>query len=235
MGYLRLRQSADCRATLEDIRAGGWKTANSRGGFEAWEELKGALLIQMTGDAVSRGRLLDGRRLGGATRHGKGTARMETAARRRRQGARDLALDRDALALVVGMRRQRRGKQRLGIRMQRLVAQLERVGQFDDLPAIHHRDAPADMSDRRKIMADEQIADVEFRLQFFQLIDDLRADRNVERRDRLVEHDQPRFGDERARDRDALALPAGKLMGKQPRDLGAQTDEVEHFGDPLLL
>src|SRR5262249_13994927 len=84
--------------------------------------------IQMTSDAVSRRRLLDGRRLGGATGHGKRTARVETAAGRRRQGARHLALDRDALALVVGMRRQGGGKQRLGIGMQRLVAQLERVG-----------------------------------------------------------------------------------------------------------
>src|ERR1043166_8634553 len=109
----------------------------------------------MTGNTVSRRRLLDGRRLGGATRHGKGAARMETAAWRRRQGARDLALDRDALALVVGMRWQRRGKQRLGIGMQRLVAKFERVGQFDDLSEVHDRDAAGDMSHGPEVVAGE--------------------------------------------------------------------------------
>src|SRR6516164_3130266 len=65
--------------------------------------------IQMTGNLVSCRRLLDERRLGGATGHRKGTARVETAAGRRRQGAGDLAFDRDALPLVVGMGRQGRG------------------------------------------------------------------------------------------------------------------------------
>src|SRR6516225_1570232 len=65
--------------------------------------------IQMTGNLVPCRRLLDERRLGGATGHRKGTARVETAAGRRRQGARDLAFDRDALPLVVGMGRQGRG------------------------------------------------------------------------------------------------------------------------------
>src|SRR5215831_17769805 len=91
--------------------------------FRCWQSGMRAS-IQMTGDAVSRRSLLDGRHLGRATRHGEGTARMETAAGRRRQGARHLTLDRDTLALVVGMRRQGGGKQRLGIGMQRFVAQL---------------------------------------------------------------------------------------------------------------
>src|SRR5262249_43136081 len=65
--------------------------------------------IQMTGNLVSCRRRLDERRLGDATGHRKGTARVETAAGRRRQGARDLAFDRDALPLVVGMGRQGRG------------------------------------------------------------------------------------------------------------------------------
>ena len=45
-----------------------------------------------------------------------------------------------------------------------------------------------------------------------QQVQDLRLDRDVERRDRLVADDQARLDGERARDADALALPAGELV-----------------------
>ena len=61
-------------------------------------------------------------------------------------------------------------------------------------------------------MADEQIGQVAPHLQVAQQIDDLRLHRAVERRGRLVEHDD--FGIERqsAGDGDALALAAGKFV-----------------------
>ena len=43
-------------------------------------------------------------------------------------------------------------------------------------------------------------------------VEDLRADRDVERRDRLVEDDQRRLDDQRAGDGDALALAAGEFV-----------------------
>ena len=61
--------------------------------------------------------------------------------------------------LVVGVRRQRRGKQRLGIRVQRMRAELEAVGELDELAEIHDRDAVADMRHGGQIVADEQVAD----------------------------------------------------------------------------
>ena len=57
----------------------------------------------------------------------------------------------------------------------------------------------------------------EARLHVLQQIEDLRADRNVERRDRLVADDEFRIEHQRPRDADALALPAGEFM-RQPTD-----------------
>ena len=49
-------------------------------------------------------------------------------------------------------------------------------------------------------------------LQVLQQVDDLRLDRDVERGDRLVEHQEARGHGQRARDSDPLALAAGELV-----------------------
>jgi hypothetical protein len=73
-------------------------------------------------------------------------------------------------------------------------------------------DAVADMGDDGEIMGDEQVRKTVLALQVDQQVDDLRLDRDVERRDRLVAHDQARPERQRACDADALPLPAGELM-----------------------
>lgn len=62
-------------------------------------------------------------------------------------------------------------------------------------------------------MADEQISQPVALLQRFQQRQDLRLHRFIQRRGRLVEDQQLRLQDQRARDGDTLALPAGKLGG----------------------
>ena len=64
-----------------------------------------------------------------------------------------------------------------------------------------------------QIVRDQQEAQLLSCLEILEEIHDLRADRHVEGRDRLVEDDQLRLGCERARERDALALPAAELVG----------------------
>ena len=66
-------------------------------------------------------------------------------------------------------------------------------------------------------------------LQVLQQIDDLRLDRDVERRDRLVAHDQLRLDRERARDADALALAAGEFVRIAAHVVGLQADRLEQF------
>ena len=61
-------------------------------------------------------------------------------------------------------------------------------------------------------MRDEDIRQAEFLLEILHQIHDLRLNRDVEGADRLVGDHDLRVGGERARDADALALSAGKLV-----------------------
>ena len=63
-----------------------------------------------------------------------------------------------------------------------------------------------------EIMGDEDIGELEPLLQIGEEIDDLRLDRDVERRDRLVGDDQLGLERDGARDADALALAAGEFV-----------------------
>src|SRR5262249_61183815 len=63
-----------------------------------------------------------------------------------------------------------------------------------------------------QIVRDQDQRQVELALQLHQQVDDLRLDRNIESRDRLVAHDEFWVEDHRACDADALALPARGLM-----------------------
>ena len=70
----------------------------------------------------------------------------------------------------------------------------------------------ASARDDAQIVADEEIGEAVPLLQIAQQIDDLRLHRHVERRGRLVEHDEFRLEHHRAGDRDALALAAGEFV-----------------------
>ena len=125
-------------------------------------------------------------------------------------------------------------KQRLRIRVQRMRAELGGLGDLDELTEIHHRDAVTDMRHGGEIVADEQVADAKRRLQMLQLVHDLRADRHVERRDRLVQHDQPRVGHQRTGDGDALALAAAEFVREELCHVGLQADQLQHLGHALV-
>ena len=71
-------------------------------------------------------------------------------------------------------------------------------------------------------------------LEVLEQVEDLRLDADVERRHRLVADDQARVEDERAGDRDALALAAGELVGLalgRPRRVDA--DLLQRLVDDL--
>lgn len=65
-----------------------------------------------------------------------------------------------------------------------------------------------------EVMADEQIADSKGVLEMLELVHDLRPDRDVECRDRLVEHDKPWVCCQGSGDRDPLPLSAAELVRK---------------------
>jgi hypothetical protein len=63
-----------------------------------------------------------------------------------------------------------------------------------------------------QVVRDEDVGQVALVTQPRKEVDNLRLDRDIERRGRLVEHDQFRFEHDGARDGDALALTAGELV-----------------------
>src|SRR6266568_2391476 len=82
-------------------------------------------------------------------------------------------------------------------------------------------------------MCDEEVGQAEVSLQRLEQVDDLRADGNVERGDRLVE--QHHLGVERecAREADALALAARELVREAVGMLWAETNGAQQFVDAL--
>ena len=65
-------------------------------------------------------------------------------------------------------------------------------------------------------------------------VEDLRLDRDVERRHRLVADDQLGLGDQRPGDADALRLPARELVRIAVDHLGQQPDRLHHLDAPAL-
>src|SRR5439155_6330732 len=102
-------------------------------------------------------------------------------------------------------------EQRLRVRVQRGVVERLAVGDLDDLAEVHDGHAVGDVAHDRKVVGDEQVRETKLRLEIFQQVDDLRLDRDVEGRDRLVADDERGLDGERARDAHALTLSAGEL------------------------
>ena len=111
-----------------------------------------------------------------------------------------------------------------GLREERVARPL-----LDDPAEVHDGDRVGHVADDREVVRDEEVGQVEPVLQVAQQVEDLRLDRDVDGRDRLVEHDELRVERERARDADALALAAGELARIGARVLRAQADELEQL------
>ena len=94
--------------------------------------------------------------------------------------------------------------------------------------------AVGDVLHDREIVRDEDVGEAEPRLQLLQEVEDLRPDRHVERRHRLVADDELRLDRKRPGDADALALPAGELVRVAPGVERLEPDHLEELGDALL-
>ena len=85
-------------------------------------------------------------------------------------------------------------------------------GHFHRATQIHDHDAMADVFDHGEVVRDEQVGQPVLLLQIHEQVHDLRLHRNIKRTDRFVAHDELRLHGQRARDANALALPAAELM-----------------------
>ena len=174
---------------------------------------------------------LEQRSLGAAAIIGVWAARIEGTAGRRIEGRRQFASQANALAAIFGPRRRRRGKKRPRIGVLRFG--IEHVlGRDLDRPAeIHDHHPVRHMFHHRQVVADEDIGEVQPLLEIGEKIEDLRLDRDVEGRDRLVENEDLRLQHERAGDRDALALAAREHMRISPIMFRPQANLGKHrFG-----
>ena len=87
-----------------------------------------------------------------------------------------------------------------------------------DTPIVQRHDLIAECGNIVRVVRDQHHRNVEPRLQFGQFLPHPPAHGAVERRERLVEQQDARLRDERARERNALLLSAGQLRRKMPRE-----------------
>ena len=113
--------------------------------------------------------------------------------------------------------------------MQRRVVERLSIGDLDDLAEVHDGDAVRDVAHDREIVRDEEVREPELCLEILEEVDDLRLDRHVQRRHRLIADDQRWLDGERPRDPDALALTARELVRIAVRVLRQES----HVGQQL--
>ena len=153
---------------------------------------------------------------------------MEHAAARRVYSLKDVAADHDALASVAVLRTRGDGRDEgRGIGVPWPLEDLLRLGELDDVAEVHDGDPRADLPHHREVVRDEDVGEVELGLERAQQVEDLRLDRDVERRDRLVAHDQLRVQRQSAGDADPLPLAARELVRVPARVLRAQADDSQ--------
>ena len=141
-------------------------------------------------------------------------ARPEIAALRPLVRQRQLAGNGNERVIVLVRARQRhRAKEALRIGVAHGAEHVPDPSCLDRLARIHDGDGIAALEDEPEIVRDEERGGSGSRGQILDQRDDARLDRHVERRRRLVEDQEPRVGEERHRDDDALLLAARELMG----------------------
>ena len=87
---------------------------------------------------------------------------------------------------------------------------------LDDLTRVHHVHAVGDVGDDPHVVRDEEDRQPSFRLQFFEEFEDLRLDRHVERRRRLVADQHFRLAGQHHRDDRPLPHSTGELVRVLP-------------------
>ena len=84
--------------------------------------------------------------------------------------------------------------------MLRVVEDSRTRTDFDNLTQIHHRDTMADAFHHRHVMGNKQKGEIKALLQIQHQIDDLRLNRNIQRRNAFVSNDNLRLQCQRAGD-----------------------------------
>ncbi len=108
---------------------------------------------------------------------------------------------------------------------------------LDDAPAVHHGEPAAHVPDDVKVVGDEEQRQVQALLEIHEEVDDLGLDGDIQRRHRLVGHQEPRPECQGPGQTDPLALAPAELVREAVRTPGVEADEFEqlpHAGAPLV-
>ena len=115
---------------------------------------------------------------------------------------------------------------------------IERVAlpHFDNPAEIHHQCTLRRLSNKGKVMGDEEARHAQLLLQIKEDVHDLRPDGQVERTDGLIADQQLRLDRQGPRDGNALTLTARELPGIPGLGILLQSDQVQQLpGAPRPL
>ena len=119
---------------------------------------------------------------------------------------------RNPLPRIVLLEPQHRIEERPGVGMLRLMIDLVAAADLDGAAVVENENAVGEVLHELQVVRNEEIGQPKGLLQLLQQIEYLPLDRDIERRDRLVEKEEARLEGQRAGDADALALPPAELV-----------------------
>ncbi len=160
------------------------------------------------------------------------TPGLKRTSGRRISAARDLALEHDPLPSELVEPRYGR-QQRLRVRMVRSGENVLGRPDLHHPPEIQHGDPVGEVVHDAEVVADEQIRDVLVALEVREQVEDRRLDRDVQRRGRLVAHDDPRVAGECSRDRHPLLEAARQLRRPHRQVALGQPHRADQLEQPL--
>src|SRR5262249_28050962 len=157
--------------------------------------------------------------------------RVEATARGEVDGARQIALEDDALASLLDtwIGNGYGGEQRRGVGVQRIAIDRVPVRYLHDLAKVHHGNPRRDMAHHAQVVRDEQICQAHLLLQPRHEIEDLGANRHIQGAHWLIGDDEFRLCADGAGDGDALPLAAAEFMGIAVDEVGIESDALQQI------
>lgn len=186
----------------------------------------------MAGRRVACRLLVRGGILLAANLPGPRTTRAEAAARRDPGGIGNFPCERGEGILPVEVGNGVDESPR--VRVARMAEELGGRGVFHDPAEVHDGDPFAEVLDNGEIVGNQQVGKAQLALQLLEESKDLGLDGDIERGDRLVENEQPRFEGEGPGNPDALPLSTRELVGIALPLARVEPYPLHQFDDPFL-
>ena len=155
---------------------------------------------------------------------------MKTTTVRRVKQVGWFALERSEFAPGSGNRRRRRQQQE-GIRVLRVVKDVDRWSGFDHLAGVHDAHAVGNLSDDGNVVRDVEDAHAQITLDLLELTEDLVLNDDVESRRRLISDDELRITGQGHGDNRPLPHAARKLVGIPIHHLWIKSNHLEQLAD----